>query len=183
MQRRVAPIVAALIGVVAVALMVMLATAKTGNKDSASSPLLGKSAPVVKTTTIDGRPFDLSRRRGSWVALNFFNSTCVPCRQEQPELVKFVDAQKTATNPVEFYTVINDDSDSAVKAFFDANGGDWPKIHDDDGAIAVAFGVAKVPETWIIDPNGFVRLRIIGAVTADFLTQKINDMQRQMDGS
>ena len=37
------------------------------------------------------------------------------------------------------------------------------------GSIAVAFGVSKVPETWIIDPNGVVRERIIARVSADFL--------------
>jgi hypothetical protein len=41
----------------------------------------------------------------------------------------------------------------------------------------VAFGVAKVPETWVIDPNGFVRLRIIGELTEGFLQERI-DMMR-----
>jgi hypothetical protein len=51
------------------------------------------------------------------------------------------------------YTVINDDNDDSVRAFFSKNGGEWQKLRDVDGAISVAFGVAKVPETWIIDPN------------------------------
>ena len=32
-------------------------------------------------------------------------------------------------------TVVNDDSDAAVAAFFEKNGGDWPKVTDPDGAI------------------------------------------------
>ena len=54
---------------------------------------------------------------------------------------------------------------------FRANGGTWPILTDDDGSIGVAFGVAKVPETWIIDADGFVRLRLIQAVTDDQLTR------------
>ena len=111
------------------------------------------------------------------MVLNFFNSTCVPCRNEHPQLVAFAAAQQSADDPVELYTVVNDDSDEAVEAFFSANGGDWPKVKDDDGAISVAFGVAKVPETWVIDPNGFVRLRIIGELTEGFLQERI-DMMR-----
>ena len=77
---------------------------------------------------------------------------------------------------------MNDDSDDAVKAFFESNGGDWGKVRDDDGAISVAFGVAKVPETWVIDPNGYVRLRILGALTEGFLTIRIDDLKRQFAG-
>ncbi|MFM1789903.1 MAG: cytochrome c biosis protein CcmG [Actinomycetota bacterium] len=174
-RKRVAPWVAGSVGIVLVALLVLLAVAEPST-DSASSPLLGKAAPAVRSTTTDGTPFDLARRKGSWVVLNFFNSTCVPCRNEHPRLIEFADAQDDAENPVELYTVVNDDSDAAVTAFFDANGGDWPRVRDDDGAIAVAFGVAKVPETWVIDPNGFVRLRIIGELSRGFLQTRIDEM-------
>jgi len=158
----------------------VLALADPGNSDTAESPLLGRPAPAVRSTTVDGVAFDLSRRKGSWVVLNFFNSTCVPCRNEHPQLVAFDEAQQSAADPVELYTVVNDDSDEAVSAFFGANGGGWPKVKDDDGAISVAFGVAKVPETWVIDPNGFVRLRIIGELTEGFLQERI-DMMRAAD--
>jgi len=143
---------------------------------------LGQAAPIVKSTTIGGGTFDLSRRKGSWVVLNFFNSTCVPCRQEHPLLVDFAQEQKSSDNAVELYTVVNDDSDGAVRAFFETNGGDWPVVKDDDGAISVAFGVAKVPESWVIDPNGFVRLRIMGALTKGFLTSRLDELKTQFAG-
>ena len=181
-KRPVAPFVAAAVGVVLAAFFVVLVMAEPGDSTVAKSPLLGKPAPEVKSTVIDGGDFDLSRRKGSWVALNFFNSTCVPCIQEHPLLVDFAEEQKMSDDPVEVYSIINDDSDSAVKAFFASNGGDWPKVRDDDGAISVAFGVAKVPETWIIDPDGFVRLRILGALTESFLTEQLDSLKRQYSG-
>jgi len=162
-------VVAALIGV----LIVSDGDAGVG----ARSPLLGQPAPAVVTTTIDDQPFDLGRRKGSWVVLNFFNSTCVPCIAEHPSLVRFAEAEAARTDGAEFYTVVNDDSDDAVRDFFLANDGDWPKLRDTDGAIAVAFGVAKVPETWIIDPNGFVRLRILGAVTDGVLEEQLANLR------
>ncbi len=180
MTRRRSPLIAAAVGAVLVGLLAVLALADPGNSDTAESPLLGRPAPAVRSTTLDGAAFDLSRRKGSWVVLNFFNSTCVPCRNEHPQLVAFEEAQQSAADPVELYTVVNDDSDEAVSAFFGANGGGWPKVKDDDGAISVAFGVAKVPETWVIDPNGFVRLRIIGELTEGFLQERI-DMMRAAD--
>ena len=169
-------------GVLLLAFLFVLAMAKPGDSESASSPLLGQAAPVVKSTTIGGGDFDLARRKGSWVVLNFFNSTCVPCRQEHPFLVDFAKEQESSDNAVELYTVVNDDADGPVQAFFDTNGGDWPAIRDDDGAISVAFGVAKVPESWVVDPNGFVRLRIMGALTKGFLTSRLDELKSQFAG-
>ena len=92
---------------------------------------------------------------------------------EHPDLLAFANAQSSSEQPVELYTVVNDDSDEAVRAFFDEHGGSWPKLRDQDGAISVAFGVARVPETWIIDPNGFVRLRIAGKLTEGLLDEQL----------
>ncbi|NBR00166.1 MAG: TlpA family protein disulfide reductase [Actinobacteria bacterium] len=122
-QRR-SPLIAAAVGAVLVGLLAVLALADPGEGDTAESPLLGRPAPAVRSATLDGGRFDLSRRKGSWVVLNFFNSTCVPCRNEHPQLVAFAAAQQSADDPVELYTVVNDDSDEAVEAFFSANGGD-----------------------------------------------------------
>lgn len=177
-RRRVAPLIATCVGVVIAGFLVLLAQASPQDGESAASPLLGKPAPVVKSTTLTDQSFELSRRRGSWVVLNFFNSTCVPCRLEHSELVDFVAKQENVETPAELYTVMNDDNASAVSAFFSQNGGSWPIVRDDDGAIAVSFGVAKVPETWIIDPNGFVRVRVIGQLQEGFLAQKILELQR-----
>lgn len=178
-SRKVAPKVALIAAIVAVAFIVVLVIASPESQTDADSPLLGNPAPAVVTTTIDDQTFDLARRKGSWVVLNFFNSTCVPCRAEHPELLAFADAQAKSTQPAELYTVINDDSDGAVKAYFDEHGGSWPKLRDDNGTIAVAFGVARVPETWIVDPNGFVRLRIAGKLTEGLLDEQLAMLQGQ----
>jgi hypothetical protein len=42
--------------------------------------------------------------------------------------------------------------------------------------------VAKVPESWVIDPNGFVRLRIMGALTDGFLTTRLDELKTQFGG-
>ena len=178
-SRKIAPKIALVAAVLAVAFIVVLVVASPDPQTDADSPLLGNPAPAVVTTTIEDETFDLARRKGSWVVLNFFNSTCVPCRAEHPELLAFADAQKSAQQPAELYTVVNDDSDGAVKAYFDEHGGSWPKLRDDNGSIAVAFGVARVPETWIIDPNGFVRLRIAGKLTEGLLDEQLAMLQGQ----
>lgn len=175
---RLAPFVA--LGVVAVlaALFWVLASAGGSTDDPSATPLVGRPAPAVVSTTLDGEPFDLSRRKGSWVVLNFFNSTCVPCIREHPELVAFHETQsRLGVEGAELYTIVNDDSDAAVRSFFTDNGGGWPIVRDDDGAIAVAFGVARVPETWIVSPSGLVVARFAGEVTADGLSTTLQQLR------
>jgi cytochrome c biogenesis protein CcmG/thiol:disulfide interchange protein DsbE len=178
-QRRVAPFVATIVGMVLFALLIVLVTADPNPSDNAESPLLGNPAPAVVSTTLEDKTCELARRTGSWVIFNFFNSTCVPCVNEHPDLVAFAEAEAKSANPAELYTIINDDSDGAVQNFFDANGGDWTKVRDSDAAISVAFGVAKVPETWVIDPNGYVRLRIAGQLTETLLAEQLNLLKEQ----
>ena len=170
-------IVSSVVGIVVAMFFVVLVVSDPDQDIVAKSPLLGQPAPAVSSETIDGNQFVLERRKGSWVVLNFFNSTCVPCINEHDLLVEFANSEAMNSNAAEIYTVINDDSSDAVRDFFDKNGGDWPKIKDDNGAIAVAFGVARVPETWIIDPNGLVRLRITGELSPDLLSEQVNKLR------
>ena len=178
-RRRVAPFIVRAIAIAMAAFFVVLAQSNASNTDEVQSFLLGRPAPTVVSTTIDDEPFDLARRKGSWVVFNFFDPTCVPCVQEHPELVQFSKDQQAITDGAELYTIINRGSDDAVRTFFTDNGGDWPIVRDSDGSISVSFGVAKVPETWIIDPNGIVRVRYPGTVTAEQLGGQLQSMREQ----
>jgi cytochrome c biogenesis protein CcmG, thiol:disulfide interchange protein DsbE len=182
MRKRAAPFIALAIASVCAALFVVLAGAGGDDAESADTPLLGRVAPAAVGEEANGDTFDLSRRKGSWVVLNFFTSTCVPCQQEHPDLVRFAEQQAAlGGDGAELYTVVYDDDRGAVQDFFAENGGDWPVVYDEDGSIAVAFGVSKVPETWIVDPTGVVRGRMISRVTADFLGSQLRQM-RELSG-
>ena len=172
-------IASSVVALVVVALLLVLVVSDPNEGQVARSPLLGQPAPSVVSTTIDDEPFVLERRKGSWVVLNFFNSTCVPCINEHPLLVEFERREASNPNRAELYTVVNDDSDDAVREFFSQNGGTWPKLRDDNGAIAVAFGVARVPETWIIDPNGVVRLRVVGELSEGLLERQLDTLREE----
>ena len=176
--RRLAPFISLAVAAVVAALFVVLANGKADKPDVTSSFLIGRPAPAVASSTLDGQPFDLSRRKGSWVVLNFFQSTCLPCKAEHPELVSFATQQAEIADGAELYTVIKDDPDENVVKWFDEHGGDWPIVKDDNGAIATAFGVAQVPETWIIDPSGVVVIRHATTVTADALAGELQQLRQ-----
>jgi cytochrome c biogenesis protein CcmG, thiol:disulfide interchange protein DsbE len=178
--RRTAPLVALAVAVVMAVVMVafVVATRSSGSGESAETELMNRAAPPVVADTIEGTTFDLASRRGSWVVLNFFATWCPPCVAEHPELLRFSRAQRELGG-AELVTVINNDDPDNVRAFFDDNGGlgEWPVLEDPQGDVYVDFGVSKVPETWIIDPDGVVRGRIITTVTADSLTRILGALQ------
>jgi cytochrome c biogenesis protein CcmG/thiol:disulfide interchange protein DsbE len=178
-RRRVAPWISLAVAVVLAALVVVLATGGAEEVDDAATPLLGQPAPTVEGPTLDGRTFRLADRRGSWVVLNFFSPSCVPCVQEHPELVAFADSQtRLPSGRIELVTLLSNYRElDDTRRFFADNGGSWPVVVEPTGKAFVDFGVARVPETWIIDPTGVVRQRIISTVTADSLLLQVNTLR------
>ena len=173
----VAPLIAVAVALVLGLFIVVASVVKGGAKETAETPLLDRPAPLVETETIDGQTFNLGTRRGSWVVLNFFSTWCRPCVEEHPDLVRFAAEEAARPDGVELYSVIFNDDTAEVQRFFAEQGGDWPKLTDPDGRIQVAFGVAKSPETWIIDPAGVVRARVISKVTSEGLSELLNRLR------
>ena len=77
------------LAIVMVLLVGVLITRKSAADRADYDPLTGKPAPEIVGTTLDGKPFNLDQYRGEWVVVNFFAQWCVPCQQEQADLVAF----------------------------------------------------------------------------------------------
>jgi cytochrome c biogenesis protein CcmG/thiol:disulfide interchange protein DsbE len=56
-----------------------------------------------------------------------------------------------------------------VKSFIEKNGGDWTVQDDPKGSIALDWGVRGLPESYLIDPNGIVIVKITGGADYDGL--------------
>lgn len=149
-------------GLVVAVFVGVLATRESAANRLAETPLAGRPAPPIAGRSVtDGTPFDLAVARGRWVVVNFFATWCVPCRREHPELVRFA-----ARHPeIAIVSVIYSDEVDDVRAFFRRNGGSWPVVADPSGRVALDYGVRGVPESFVVDPAGVVRGRIVGGVT------------------
>ena len=142
-------------------LITVLATREPAQTRIGDSPLLGKQAPAVDAMTVDDVPFRLSDTRGRWVLVNFFATWCVPCRLEHGDLIQIAQRGDAAV-----VGVVYSDSVQAVKEFRADEGGDWPMLTDPRGRIALDFGVAGVPESYLIDPDGRIAAKILGGIRA-----------------
>lgn len=147
-------------------LVVVLATRDSAFERNASSPIVGGLAPPVTGVTATGEPFDLDQWRGRWAIVNFFQSTCVPCILEHPELIVFSE-RHAAAGDARVVSVTFDDTAENVRRFFEVNGGDWPVLVEGARTAAVAYGVTGVPESYLVAPSGVVVWKQLGGVTAD----------------
>ena len=155
------------VGVVVALFVGLLATRKSADTLHADSPLLGKQAPATDGLSFSG-PSDqpqpsvsLSGFRGKYVLVNFFASWCIPCQQEEPDLKTFNDTH-TVAGDAAVLGVVYDDKPAAVRSFLDEHGGGWPVI--DSSKSKVDWGVRGVPESFLVDPDGYVLYHIVGGV-------------------
>ena len=120
-------------------------------------------APDFRLSDREGRPWRLSDHRGKVVVLNFWSITCGPCVEEMPSLVQ-LGRMIEGRGDVELVTISTDASWREVAPLFQRVGSPPFEVLFDPGKEVVQgkFGTKAYPETWFIDPDGIVRLRVDG---------------------
>ena len=135
------------------------------------SPLIGKTAPAFELPILDqpDKRFVPADMRGKVWLLNVWASWCVSCREEHPVLVDFA---KKGLLPVLGlnYKDRGEDAQRWLKQF----GNPYQfSVVDADGRIGIDYGVYGVPETYLIDAEGVIRFKQIGALTPAVLEEKV----------
>jgi cytochrome c biogenesis protein CcmG/thiol:disulfide interchange protein DsbE len=144
------------------------------------SPLIGKPAPEFYLESLDNPNLTIAKADllGKVWMLNVWASWCAACREEHPVLLKL-----GKKNAVPIYGLNYKDERAAGLRWL-ANFGN-PYTHsllDRDGRVGIDWGVYGVPETFIIDQNGVVRLKHIGALTPEVIRTRIEPLVRQLNG-
>ncbi|HEX5802092.1 MAG TPA: DsbE family thiol:disulfide interchange protein [Azospira sp.] len=173
-----------------IALVILLAVGLGLNPRDVPSPLVGKPAPNFTLPVLGAdRQFGPADMRGKVWLLNVWASWCVSCRQEHPLLVEL--GRKNVVPVVGLnYKEVRGDGETDL-ARIDAateerlarqKAAGWLKQHGDpyalsvldlDGRVGIDYGVYGVPETYLIDKAGVIRLKHTGPVTPDDLSKKI----------
>jgi cytochrome c biogenesis protein CcmG/thiol:disulfide interchange protein DsbE len=141
--------------VVLVVVGIVLATRTPQEATQVDSPLLGHMAPDFSGTDLrTGHHVSLKALRGHYVVVNFFASWCVPCQDEEPDMVTFAYNQAHEAGGADVVSVVFHDETASARAFMRSQGAIWPTVADPGGTIAQAYGVTAPPTTFVIDPSG-----------------------------
>jgi len=119
---------------------------------------LGRSAPLF--TIGDGvQTLDLARLHGRVVVLNLWATYCAPCVQELPSLL----ALQRSMPQLAIVGVSTDQDEDVYRRFLVQHHVDLVTVRDSDQRINSLYGTVQIPETYIIDRNGILRRKFIGA--------------------
>jgi cytochrome c biogenesis protein CcmG/thiol:disulfide interchange protein DsbE len=181
------------------ALVALLAVGLNLNPRDVPSPLVGKPAPAFTLAQLAEPEKTLSPKdmQGKVWLFNVWASWCVSCRQEHPVLVEFskkVDIPLIGLNYKEVrgdggFDMSKMPADEEKKlAWQRAN--TWLAQHgnpytltvmDLDGRVGIDYGVYGVPETYVIDKAGVIRMKHTGPVTPEILAKKIMPLLAELN--
>ncbi|MDA3038537.1 MAG: TlpA disulfide reductase family protein [Actinomycetota bacterium] len=162
------------VGIALVALIALLAFGggfgATITDEADESPLLGRRVPAIAGTSLQGEPFDIDQLRGQWTLVNFFAAWCPPCIAEHPELVE-LEAWGAGNGRLSLVSIVFDDEPANVAELFDELGGSWPVLNA-PGSV-VDFQIRRVPESFLVNPDGVVVARAISGIDAEVIIEQI----------
>ena len=157
--------------IVFLVMAVFLGIGLTMNPRDIPSPLIGKMVPEFSLPPVKGGTLGLASAdlRGEVSIVNVFASWCVACREEHPILMGIKEQGIVPLHGINY----KDKPDDA-RAWLDEMGDPYRRIGADiSGRVAIDWGVYGVPETFVIDRNGYIAYKHIGAVTPEVLRDKI----------
>lgn len=121
----------------------------------------GKAFPVVEVESLDGASITLGQPTGKPFLVNFWYSTCEPCKREMPALVAARDKYG-----IDIVGVNPRDTAALARDFADDYGITYSLLRDPNGASLVALGVGTFPMTYLVGGDGTILEQHAGEITA-----------------
>ena len=137
------------------------------NKDPTliPSPLLGKLVPEFSSTTLfDNKVITNKNLLGKPYMLNVWGSWCYGCSLEHNLLI---DIYNTGT--IDIYGLNYKDNKINATEWLKNKGNPYKKIiFDNNGSIAIDFGVYGAPETFLVNKNGMIIHKHVGPIDQNY---------------
>ena len=184
-----------------VVLLAFLAVGLRRDPHEIPSPLVNRAAPVFSLHTLkpEEGQFSPQAMRGKVWMLNVWATWCAACQEEHPVLVSFSKEGLVPLVGLSYKEVQASDEPAgqpfapeAKLAMARQRSLAWLRLKGDpyslvamdlDGRVGIDYGVYGVPETYVIDKNGVIRFKQIGAVTPAVLAEKIRPLIQELNRS
>lgn len=134
--------------------------------------LIGTVAPNFTLPDLKGQngaKISLADFKGHAVVINFWSSTCGPCKDEAPLLE--TQWQRTKSQGVIFIGIDVEDTQNAGLSFIQQHGATYRNVIDTGGDTLVNYGVTYTPETIFINQAG----KVVSAVRQEITSQQLQD--------
>jgi peroxiredoxin len=134
-----------------------------------NAAVTGAAFPDVDVQTLAGDAFSTKDLVGKPLVVNFWYSTCAPCKKELPG---FAAVHAELGDRVRFVGIDTLPPSDTEEAFARDKGVQYELLYDPDGELTSEVGVAAFPQTLFIDANGTI-LKQTGELTAEKLEDLI----------
>lgn len=120
-----------------------------------------RSAPDFTVRDRAGRSWTLSDHRGKVVIMNFWTKTCRPCLEEMPSLLD-LSQRLDGREDVALVAITTDEDWESIRTIFPPQNTLEILFDPESDVVRETYGTQLFPETWFIDPDGIIRLRVDG---------------------
>jgi len=133
-----------------------------------------RPAPDFTLPLIDGGQLQLSSYRGQVILLDFWATWCVPCREETPRFVEL--QQRYGGQGLQIIGVSMDDSPDPVHSFYQQFHVNYPVVMGTADVGAAYGGVLGLPIAFLIDREGRIYAKHMGATDAAVFEKDITTL-------
>lgn len=130
--------------------------------DTDTSSLVGKQAPNVSLTTVEGKKVTLADEKGKVVVLDFWATWCPPCRESLPHIQHLSENKDLAAKGLVVWAVNAQETPDTINKFLTANHYTFKVPQDSQGSTMQEYLVHGIPTTVIVGRDGSIKNVFIG---------------------
>lgn len=171
-------VIAAVLGALLFAGVLM---SRRPDREALPSPLIGRPAPAFALPVLHepGRTVSSMELRGAPYVLNVWGSWCPACRDEHPVLTRFAETRRVRVIGFNW----KDEREDALRWLEQFGNPYWLVLTDQEGRVAIDWGIYGAPETFLVDADGVVRWKHVGplddATIRGGLLPKLAEIERR----
>jgi len=156
----------------------IIVLAMRAESTAVTSPLLGQPIPEFSLAALDNEQLTVTEASltGQVQLLNVWASWCGICKSEHPFLMDLAQQDKVRVVGLNY----RDDRQAALRELQKSGNPYQAVIFDPKGSLAIDLGVYGTPESYLVDQNGVIRHRYVGALTRQIWEREFAPILKQL---